>query len=51
MRQAPDGYGTRVTIREEGFIGRPDAAYGNAENWEKVLGMLDAYLSRKKIER
>jgi hypothetical protein len=35
-----------VTLREEGFIGRSEAAYGNAENWEKVLGWLDAYLSQ-----
>jgi hypothetical protein len=35
-----------VTVREEGFIGRPAAAYGNAENWELVLGLLEGYLSR-----
>jgi hypothetical protein len=33
-----------VTLREEGFIGRSEAAYGNAENWEKVLGLLNVYL-------
>jgi hypothetical protein len=33
-------------VRDEGFIGRRDAAYGNAEIWEKVLGWLDAYLGR-----
>lgn len=37
-------YGTLVTVRDEGFIGRAKAAYGNAEIWEKVLGWLDAYL-------
>ena len=26
--------GTLVTVREEGFVGRPAAAFGNAENWE-----------------
>jgi len=36
--------GTLITLREDGFLGRPQAAYGNAENWEKVLGWLDAYL-------
>jgi uncharacterized protein YndB with AHSA1/START domain len=46
-RLEPSAYGTLVTLREEGFIGRPEAAYGNAENWEKVLGWLDAYLSSK----
>jgi len=36
--------GTRLTVRDEGFIGRSQAAYGNAEHWEHVLGWLDAYL-------
>ncbi len=44
-RLEPSPYGTRVTIREEGFIGRSQAAYGNAEVWEKVMGWLDGYLS------
>jgi uncharacterized protein YndB with AHSA1/START domain len=39
--------GTLVTVREEGFVGRPAAAFGNAENWEKVLSWLDDYLSRQ----
>jgi uncharacterized protein YndB with AHSA1/START domain len=38
-------HGTLVTVREEGFLGRPEAAYGNAENWEKVLSWLDDYVS------
>jgi uncharacterized protein YndB with AHSA1/START domain len=37
--------GTRVTLRDEGFIGRSEAAFGNAEVWEHVLGWLDDYLS------
>jgi len=37
-----------VTLREEAFIGRTEAAYGNAENWEKVLGWLDSYLLAQK---
>jgi uncharacterized protein YndB with AHSA1/START domain len=36
--------GTRATVRDEGFIGRSEAAYGSAEIWEKVLGMLGGYL-------
>jgi uncharacterized protein YndB with AHSA1/START domain len=36
--------GTRVTVRDEGFIGRAEAAYGNAEHWERVLGWLSEYL-------
>lgn len=46
-RLEPSLYGTFVTLREEGFIGRSEAAYGNAENWEKVLGWLDGYLERQ----
>jgi uncharacterized protein YndB with AHSA1/START domain len=46
-RLEPSPNGTLITLREEGFIGRSEAAYGNAENWEKVLGWLDHYLSRK----
>lgn len=45
-RLEPSPHGTLVTVREEGFMGRPEAAYGNAENWEKVLGWLDGYLLR-----
>jgi uncharacterized protein YndB with AHSA1/START domain len=44
-RLEPSPYGTLVTVKDEGFIGRPNAAYGNAEIWEKVLGWLDAYMS------
>jgi uncharacterized protein YndB with AHSA1/START domain len=47
FRLEPSPFGTLVTVRDEGFIGRPQAAYGNAENWEKVLGWLDEYLSKK----
>ena len=43
-RLEPSPHGTLVTVREEGFIGRPEAAYGNAENWEKVLGWLTDYV-------
>ena len=47
-RFEPSPHGTLVTLREEGFIGRPEAAYGNAENWEKVLGWLDEYLIKEQ---
>ena len=43
----PIATGTRVTVRDEGFIGRSAAAYGNAEHWERVLGWLDTYLKRE----
>jgi len=45
-RLEPSPHGTLVTVREEGFIGRSEAAYGNAENWEKVLSWLDEYLRK-----
>jgi hypothetical protein len=31
-------------VRDEGFIGRSQSAYGHAEHWELVLGWLDAYI-------
>jgi len=34
-------------VRDEGFIGRSQAAHGYAENWEIVLGWLEFYLSAK----
>lgn len=37
--------GTRITVREDGYIGRSEAAFGNAEHWERVLGWLDAYIT------
>jgi len=43
-RLDPIASGTRVTVRDEGFLGRSEAAYGNAEHWERVLGWLDAYM-------
>ena len=46
-RLEPSPHGTLVTLRDEGFVGRAQAAYGNAEIWEKVLGRLDGYLSSR----
>ena len=45
-RFLPSPHGTRLTLKEEGFLGRPDAAHGNAENWEKVLTWLDEHFTR-----
>jgi len=50
-RFEPAPCGTLVTVRDEGFIGRSQAAYGNAEIWEHVLGWLDAYLQREGASR
>lgn len=44
-RLDPVPAGTRITVRDEGFVGRGDAAYGNAEHWERVLAWLASYLS------
>lgn len=35
-RFEPSPYGTLITVRDEGFIGRMEAAYGNAEIWESA---------------
>lgn len=45
-RFEPLASGTRLTMREEGYIGRSEAAYGNAEHWERVLAWLDAYMKK-----
>ncbi len=45
-RVEPVGNGTRLTMREEGYIGRSEAAYGNAEHWERVLAWFDSYMRR-----
>ncbi|MFZ5892577.1 MAG: SRPBCC domain-containing protein [Myxococcota bacterium] len=36
--------GTRVTLRHEGFSGRPEACQRHASGWERVLGWLIAHL-------
>lgn len=43
-RLEPVPEGTRLTVRGDGFAGRAQAAYGNAENWELVLGWLADYM-------
>jgi len=44
-RLDPTSAGTRLTMREEGYIGRSATAFGNAEHWERVLGWLDNYFN------
>ena len=39
--------GTRVTVYDEGFLGRKEAQLGNAEIWEKVLGWLSDWFAQK----
>jgi uncharacterized protein YndB with AHSA1/START domain len=36
--------GTRLTVRHEGFAGRPEACNGHAKGWERVLQWLAAHL-------
>ena len=47
-RLEPIATGTRLTVREEGLVGRSEAAHGNAEHWERVLGWLDGYLGEHR---
>jgi uncharacterized protein YndB with AHSA1/START domain len=35
--------GTRVTLRHEGFAGRPEACQGHTDGWERVLGWLQRH--------
>ena len=42
---AASPYGTLIALREEGYLGRPQAAEDAADNWEQVLGWLDGYLA------
>jgi uncharacterized protein YndB with AHSA1/START domain len=44
-RLEPTAEGTRVTVREEGFVGRSEAAYENAEYWERVPAWLNRHLA------
>lgn len=37
--------GTRVTVRHDGFAGRPESCSGHAAGWEQVLGWLLAHVS------
>ncbi|WP_437838287.1 SRPBCC domain-containing protein [Sorangium sp. So ce1153] len=42
-RLEPIAEGTRVTVRHEGFAGRPESCRTHAEGWESVLGWLDGH--------
>jgi uncharacterized protein YndB with AHSA1/START domain len=39
--------GTRLTLRHEGFAGRPESCQLHADGWTQVLGWLDAHVSQK----
>jgi len=36
--------GTRVTVRHEGFVERPESCSSHAHGWERVLAWLEGYL-------
>lgn len=42
--EAVDG-GTRVTLRHEGFAGRPESCAEHARGWERVLGWLSGHVA------
>jgi uncharacterized protein YndB with AHSA1/START domain len=44
-RFEPSPHGTLITLREEGFLGRPQAAHAAADAWEMTLGWLEAHLA------
>jgi glutathione S-transferase len=41
----PIANGTRITVRDEGSLGRSEAVSGNAEHCERVLSWLGAYFN------
>jgi uncharacterized protein YndB with AHSA1/START domain len=42
-RLEPIAIGTRVTLRHEGFVGRPESCDAHSNGWERVLGWLAAH--------
>jgi hypothetical protein len=40
------GTGTRVRVTQEGFAGNFASAQSHGEGWKRVLGWLEAYLTR-----
>ena len=39
--------GTRVTLRHEGFAGRPESCQGHTEDWESVLEGLQLHFATR----
>ena len=40
-----EGGATRVTVRHEGFVARPQSCEAHRQGWERVVGWLGTYLS------
>jgi uncharacterized protein YndB with AHSA1/START domain len=47
-RLEPIAGGTRLTLRHEGFAGRPESCRSHSDGWELVLGWLTEHLSKKE---
>jgi uncharacterized protein YndB with AHSA1/START domain len=43
-RLEPTAIGTLLTLRHEGFVGRPESCLNHGRGWEQVLGWLTGYL-------
>jgi uncharacterized protein YndB with AHSA1/START domain len=42
-RLQPSATGTRLTLRHDGFAGRPESCEGHSQGWERVLEWLAAH--------
>jgi uncharacterized protein YndB with AHSA1/START domain len=49
-RLEPVEEGTRLTLRHEGFAGRPDSCRGHGDGWVRVLDWLGGYLTTPTAE-
>lgn len=47
-RLQPIESGTRITLRHEGFAGRPESARNHTSGWERVLNWLAAHTASKE---
>src|SRR5262245_39132582 len=45
-RLEPSATGTRLTLRHEGFTGRPESCQGHSDGWERVLEWLADHFRR-----
>ncbi len=43
--------GTRLTLRHDGFAGRPESCAGHSEGWERVLGWLRGFTAGAPKEK
>ncbi len=50
-RLEPIDGGTRVTIRHEGFGGRPESCADHSQGWERVLGWLAGHVAPRAVKK